>query len=118
VAKEYLNQPASFIFNQHLNNIMNAKKENWIEKTLASADDVHRAEPNPFLYEKILSRMQSNPQAEHVISKKLLWKISIGFCLLLLVNIVSIKKFNSSQASETIYSASSTEYSFTNNYNY
>ena len=93
-------------------------KEEWIQKTFESLDNTSQAEPNPYLFEKIINRMQQE-RSGWIVSKKLAWKLSVGFAVLLLLNIATIKKYHSLKTgnSEMIQS-SGNEYSFQFNYNY
>ena len=94
-------------------------KDEWIQKTMESLDNVSQAESNPYLFEKIINSMQQPESSHWGISKGLIWKLSLGFGILLLLNIASIKKYNSQKTgSINTHSSADNEYSFQFNYTY
>ena len=92
-------------------------KEQWIQKTMESLDDASPAEVNPYLVEKIISRIQNRDQPDSIVSKRLIWKLSLGFTILVILNIAAIKKYQAQKSGSAQYS-SGNEYSFDFNYNY
>ena len=94
-------------------------KDQWVEKTLESLDNLSQPEANSYLFEKIMNRMQNRKNAGLLLSKKVIWKLSLGFAILLILNIASIKKYHSQQAGNNHgFSTSGNEYSFDFNYYY
>jgi hypothetical protein len=97
---------------------MKQQKEEWIENILNQADKIKRAEANVFLFEKIMNRMQAEQHSEIFKWKNVLWKFTIGFAVLLLLNIFSIRKLNSSHSGKNHSTGSDYEYFINYNYNY
>lgn len=69
---------------------MDMNKEKWIEEVMSSLDDVKSAELNPFIYSKILQKVQSKKTAS--TPTKLVWLIAASFLLLLFFNLHAIKR--------------------------
>ncbi|CAN5402151.1 hypothetical protein BH10BAC1_BH10BAC1_01960 [soil metagenome] len=72
---------------------MDVNKEKWINEVMNSLDDVKSAEANPFLYNKILSKISSG-NVEYT-SMKLVWLAAASFALLVLLNFSIVKSKNS-----------------------
>ncbi len=94
------------------------KKNNWIDDVMNSADRVKPAEANPFLYEKILNRMQATESKEVVFTKRIILRLSLGFVLLLVLNLLSIKQYRSGRSGHLTQTSVLSEYDFSYNYNY
>ena len=91
-------------------------KDQWIQKTMESLDELPKAEPNPYLYEKITNRLQSRRGA--VISVRVIWKLSVGFAILLLLNVFAISKYRSQHSTRQDVATSGDQYGYQFNYNY
>jgi hypothetical protein len=90
-------------------------KDQWIQKSMESLDNINQAEVNPFLADKIMNRMSRREDTVYFSSKKIR-RIAVAFIILLMINIVSIRKYRFQQA--TNHRSSASEYSFEFNYNY
>lgn len=78
---------------------MDMNKEKWINEVMNSLDDVKSAETNPFLYNKILSKM--NTVKEEPTSNKLVWLMAASFAILVALNFQAIKTSSSSKNEKT-----------------
>ncbi|HSZ24499.1 MAG TPA: hypothetical protein VK766_02215 [Cytophagaceae bacterium] len=81
------------------------------ERILNSLKELGQVEPSPFLYAKILHRIEMRKKKGYAISEKVVWKTSFSFCILLIVNIVSLYVFNPAEStiSEERTTTSATE---------
>ena len=73
---------------------MDMNKEKWINEVMNSLDDVRLAEANPFLYSKILAKINSDKM--EYAPMKLVWLVAASFALLALLNFKIIKSSNTS----------------------
>ena len=57
------------------------KKEEWINNILESASEIKEAEPNPYLYSKILNRLNhSGKETAYTLKHNLRWAAVIFDC--------------------------------------
>jgi hypothetical protein len=91
--------------------------DKWINDVLSSVDGIKPVEANPFLYEKILNRMQKAGRMEAVFTRRMIMRLSVGFAILLLINLISLRQYRSGNRSMNQTSLYS-EYNFSYNYNY
>ena len=82
---------------------MDMNKEKWINEVMNSLDDVKSAEANPFLYNKILSKISK--VTPETVSMKLVWLAAASIALLAILNFKIIK----SEKSNQVQTASTTE---------
>ncbi len=75
-------------------------KEKWINEVMSSLDDVKSAEVNPFLYNKILSKIDSG-KVEYT-PMKLVWLAAASFALLALLNFNIIKSSSSASKNTSV----------------
>jgi len=61
-------------------------KDKWISEVENSIHPINRPEINPYLYGKIVNRLQA--QSALYIKPKFIWISAISFILLLLLNII------------------------------
>ena len=59
-------------------------KEQWIDRVMNSVADIGRAEGNPFLYQKVLSKLSQ--RHEGTVSPRVVW---LAGCLLVLMAVVN-----------------------------
>lgn len=78
---------------------MDMNKEKWINEVMNSLDDVKSAEVNPFLFNRILNKV--NQAANETVSMKLVWLAAASFALLIFLNIRLIKSEKAEQTSES-----------------
>ena len=74
-------------------------KEKWINEVMNSLDDVKSAETNPFLYNKILSKISSGKM--EYTPMKIVWLAAASFALLVLLNFSIIKSNNSASKNKS-----------------
>jgi len=96
------------------------ESENWINETLESTKGMQRAEPNPFLFEKIAGRIQ-NEKVKPVKVPVARWAFAASAAVLICINIISISV--SSQAKDSAsekdqISELANELGYKTNYNY
>lgn len=65
---------------------MEPNQTKWINNVLNSVNGIERAEPNPFLYTKIRSRLASQPLGAVYVSTRAVWLAAASFVLLALLN--------------------------------
>ncbi len=92
-------------------------KENFIKETLESIDGIGRAGANPFLYDKIMNRMQRAGEGRIMQPAVMRWAMVLGIVLVCL-NVLSVMQYcKSSHSSSKNESAFVSEYfSYINNY--
>ena len=93
------------------------KKEDWIENVLDSAGKIKQAEADPFLFERILNRLQNKGTESNFVPNKIKARLTVGFAILIAINIFSIERFHSNKG-ETGHNESSFYNSYFSNYNY
>jgi hypothetical protein len=67
-------------------------KEKWVNDVLSSTEGMKKADSNPFLYEKIMYRMQDRNTAQDISASVLLPKWILGGVLILALNSVALVK--------------------------
>lgn len=65
-------------------------KEKWVKETMESIDSIGRAEANPFLYDKIMSRMQLVASRDTYLNPATIRWALICTALLIGLNVLSI----------------------------
>ena len=73
-------------------------KDKWINEVMDSLDGIQPAEANPFLYSKILNKL--NKINDEYAPTKLVWLSVASFAVLLILNIQTIKTIDSSSKNE------------------
>jgi hypothetical protein len=68
-----------------------------VEETLASFDGIRRAEANPFIYERIVQRMQSSKESISAITPVMKWRLAAFAILLVGLNIFSLLHYKKNQ---------------------
>ena len=74
---------------------MNEHLHTKIDDTINSLNGINRAEANPFLYSKIMNRMQT---VNEFVPKKLAWRMVMALAVVALVNVFTISHFTSSSS--------------------
>lgn len=67
-------------------------KEKWVNEILQSAEGMKRAEANPFLYEKLMYRMQQKHTVQDIPARVLLPKWILAGVLILVLNGAALVK--------------------------
>lgn len=96
------------------------KKEEWINHILESSEDIKPAEPNPFLYHKIMSKLEgagySKPISTSYITK---WAFAASAMILLNISgLITYNKWVKQQHEEVALSALSKEMGIISTFNY
>ncbi len=66
------------------------EKDKWIRNVLDSINKMEAAEPPPFLFTRIEQKIQLNTKSS--ISRNWIIGVAVSYLLLILLNLVSIKK--------------------------
>jgi uncharacterized membrane protein YvbJ len=82
------------------------KKENWLNDVENSLNGIKSAEVNPYLYSKILNRLQTKTQQN--ISPKFVFASSIALIVLIILNVFIFKSANSSSNTNDLKKLSTT----------
>lgn len=67
------------------------EKEKWIQEVLQCADKLERAQPSPFLTDKIMTRVKSEPDRPRE-GYSMKWALGLAALLIVVINIVSLGK--------------------------
>ncbi len=89
---------------------MNAK-QNWINETENSLNHLKAVDVNPYLYSKIINKLNFNEN--EFVSGKLVWATSLSIVIILILNIYAVRfnlKSKSSSTKTEIQSLSSELY--------
>jgi hypothetical protein len=88
-------------------------KDQWIRETLEIVEDVQPAKANPFLFEKVMNRLQ---RTSKVISMQLAWKAAAIIILLTAINFFTCLHYAEKRKSAFSNNPFSSEYfNFLNN---
>jgi len=68
--------------------------EDTINKTIESLDGIHRAAGNPFLYEKVMQRINNNLLNTAPANNRIIWRFAALLALLISFNIMSLIYLN------------------------
>lgn len=105
------------------------EKEKWINEVMNSTSGLQKAEPSPFLFEKITARIQQTNSAPKTVSVLFRTKFAVGFAAaaLLITNGIAIATFVStdqvasntqSDPNKEIVTTLSQELGYSSSYNY
>ena len=79
--------------------MMKDEKEKWIESVMQSLDGMQQAEVNPFLYAKILRRLEKPESTQTAFISPLKMKLLLGgFLLLMFFNIATALNYGRAQS--------------------
>ena len=93
------------------------EKEKWINEIESSLNDIESAEVNPYLYSKILNRIQV--KKETIVPSKLVLLSASALVLLIILNFFIYKSMNNSPSRNDLKTLSNTFKLFNeNNINY
>ena len=62
---------------------------NKIEEILNSLDGIQRTEANPFLYEKVMARLEKGDAAVISIAPRIIWQAAACFVVLISLNVLA-----------------------------
>ena len=85
------------------------RKEQWIENTLNSIENMRRAETSSGLYEQLIANASQGVRLTP-ISNKTMWRVAAAIGLLIALNVFSLAKFNSTNDKHKQGNAFSQEY--------
>ena len=95
------------------------KKEDWINSILESASSKKDAEPNPYLYNKILDRLNASEKRVPGLQYNLGWAAAISMVIVLNISALFIYKSKMSEEKKvTAMEALSKEMTMNTTYNY
>ena len=81
--------------------MQNEELQHKIEETIQSIDGIKRAEANPFLYTRVMEKLNSAPAASF-IKKWVLWPVSAAIVLMIVVNVRVLTRVDNSALSDNI----------------
>lgn len=73
------------------------KQENWINEVLESTKGMHKAEPSPFLFEQVTSKIKSGKTGmvySSYGSNTVRWGLAVLVSVIISVNVISLVKSN------------------------
>lgn len=95
------------------------KKENWINSILESASAKNDAEPNPYLYNKILDRMNSSEKVAPGVRYTIGWMATVSLVIMINVSALYIYKSKMNEQNKvTAIEALSNEMVMNTTYNF
>ena len=74
----------------------NDKIQEEVEMTLSSTEKIREAEPNPFLFDRIMYRMETESQPNNAITIR--FKYVLAILILVALNILTVIHFNSEKS--------------------
>jgi hypothetical protein len=96
------------------------KQENWINKTLESTKGMQKAEPDPFLFERIAARIEKE-KVKPVKVPFVRWAFAVGTAAAIVINVLCISlasKNSSEQPQASAVTELVNEMGYKTNYNY
>jgi hypothetical protein len=66
------------------------EKEKWIERVLQSVEGIEPAEGNPFLYQRVLTKISA--RASGLISVRVVWLCTAAMVMIVALDIAAVKK--------------------------
>lgn len=96
------------------------QKEQWINEVLESTQGMQKAEPGPFLFEKVTARIEKSKLVpiENENTSYFKWRFLIAACIIIVVNVFAIRSYLNNGTSPTASEIQNTGSSAENNYNY
>lgn len=95
------------------------KKENWINSILESASAKNDAEPNPYLYNKILDRMNASEKVAPGVRYTIGWMATVSLVIMINVSALYIYKSKMNEQNKvTAIEALSNEMVMNTTYNF
>jgi len=76
------------------------KKEAWIQHIMESTGDIQPAAPNPFLYHKVINRLNTAVSDERNVIK-LRTSLAIAASLLIIINLTGLWALKSKESKQT-----------------
>ena len=76
-------------------------KEEWIRETMESIDSIRSIDPNPFLYDKIIHRLETGNGKVLIIQMKTIWRVAAFIAILLMLNVLSAIHYHKSSFAST-----------------
>ena len=99
----------------------NMKQNEWVDAVMGSTKGMQRADANPYLYSKIITRLKEENKPVFEVRGLVVRRFAIAASIMIAVNIFSVVHLvsnSSNGAKEQGYSALSSELGLTNTYNY
>jgi hypothetical protein len=96
------------------------ERENWINEILESTKGMQKAQPNPFLFEKIAARIEKE-KVKPVKVPFIRWAFAVGTAAAIVINVLCISlasKNNSDQPQAAAVTELVNEMGYKTNYNY
>lgn len=98
---------------------MKPSKEEMMKQLLSGLEKIEQVEPSPFLYAKIRYKIEEKQKGLYAFSHKVIWKTSLAFVFLLILNVVGISMYSkSSNTTDENANAAAEEYGLTTDNDY
>jgi len=96
------------------------EKENWIIEVFESTKGMHKAEPSPFLFEKITARITKGDLTSVSVSPFLKWGLASLVIVMFSLNVISILNTNKEVVAQeaTIDTATDSYFNTSTTYTY
>ena len=94
------------------------EKENWIIEVFESTKGMQKAEPSPFLFEKITARINKNDFATDSLSPVVKWGLTGLVLLIFSLNVISILNTNKEVVAQETTIDTATDSYFNNSTTY
>lgn len=76
------------------------EKEKWIEEVFESTKGLQRQEPSPFLFEKVLSKIETEKGFHGSVLPGFKWALGVCMILIIAINVVSLGRANQKNSQE------------------
>ena len=77
------------------------QKENWIQETLNSINNINRAEANEELYDNIVQRLQKRETKGITLQSNLVWRVAASITILIGLNVFTLLSQHSNNENKT-----------------
>ncbi|WMJ72634.1 hypothetical protein RCC89_05580 [Cytophagaceae bacterium ABcell3] len=79
---------------------MEKEKEQWVNQVMGSLDTAEKADPQPFLFRKIVNKIEEKRALERPVSRRSIWQLTTAMSLLIFLNILGTTAFQGEQTDQ------------------
>ena len=97
-------------------NMEEDKIKRSVSDTINSISGIKRAEPNPFLFGKVMNEIKERQNARRKVSVNYVWKLAAVFMILAILNIFTLVNYTSSDTVQDTSTTSSDISTFIDEY--
>ena len=87
-----------------------------VSDTINSISGIKRAEPNPFLFGKVMNEIKERQTARRKISANYVWKLAAVFIVMALLNIFTLVNYTNSDSNQDTLTTSNDISTFIDEY--